>query len=74
MATGGEDAKFCEAKTGHCLGLGRERQELIDGRPTQKPELMSYLEYLEQCLPGKAKEQRELGLDTERCGCIKFEI
>ena len=27
------------------------------GRPTQKPELMSYLEYLEQCLPGKAKEQ-----------------
>ncbi|CAL1139656.1 unnamed protein product [Cladocopium goreaui] len=28
-------------------------------RPTQQPELMSYLEYLEQSLPGKAKEMKK---------------
>ena len=33
-------------------GLGVDHE-----RPTQQPEVMSYLEYLEQCLPGKAKEQ-----------------
>eukprot|EP00438_Fugacium_kawagutii_P033099 Skav229612 [mRNA] locus=scaffold510:303539:304660:- [translate_table: standard] len=35
------------------------QSHVMKGRkPTQNPELMSYLEYLEQCLPGKAKETK----------------
>lgn len=58
LATGGEVAKLCEAP---CFSQrwrrnAERRWMWWNGRPAQKPELMSYLEYLEQCLPGKAKE------------------
>lgn len=60
MATGGEVAKLCEAPcfSQGCVEMLRDTDvmKLWNGRPAQKPELMSYLEYLEQCLPGKAKE------------------
>ena len=60
MATGGADAKFCQAewhRVAPCGIVWMRGLGVDHGRPTQQPELMSYLEYLEQSLPGKAKEQ-----------------